>query len=141
MLSSTPKCLMVAVIVFSLSLMPALASFIYLVSGEVETSGEEPMLTKTGTLTLDNREPFPLEDAQAVLAESDAYSIVDGVVDFPTVGAGTSVESADTYAIEIDVSAESSPSVILSWSLQYDLDGDHHEVEVTTVMHVAEYGE
>ena len=120
-----------------------LASSVFMEVSTVMTFGEEPAITKTGTLTINNEEGGTIENARAALQESDEgyYTIVDGLVEFPSVDAGASLESTDTFSVTVDTSGEHSRSVGTRWLLDFDLGGEHHQVLLHLVLDVPEMDE
>lgn len=121
-------------------LLPVFAGGVVLEVGTIQTSGEAPLLTKTGTLRIDNNEAEAMENITATLQEADAgaYTIIDGVVATPAVEANASLESTDTFAVQVDTSTGASPNVPLKWRLEFDRSGEHHQVTVFVILHVPE---
>jgi hypothetical protein len=128
------------VIVATLVVLPAFGGVVALGTGTVQTSGEAPLLTKTGTLRFDNREDGIIENVRATLqaAEADPYTIVDSDVQLARLEAGATVESTDTFAVQVDLSAIRTRNVPLNWLLEFDLEGVHHQVSLRTILEVSE---
>lgn len=124
-------------LVIAVGLLPAFASGVYLHTGTVDTDGEPPLITKTGTLLLENELGAAIEEVQANLNESEEYQIVDGQVVFPTIPDGESAEPEDSYTVEIDTTS-GSQSVPLSWTLTFRLQGETEERRLVTMLHVEE---
>ncbi len=75
------------------------------------------------TMTLNNNSKNDVVNAMVELLEaSDNISIMDGTVSFASIGAGQSVESDDTFALQIDRSIPIDATVI-SWRASYQLAG------------------
>ena len=54
------------------------------------------------------------------------------------VGAGASVESVETFAVQVDTSYEFTRSVPLVWLLDFDVAGEHLQLRTPVILDVPE---
>jgi hypothetical protein len=133
-------CLPLAALVVAV---PLAAAEFSLETGSVTTSGIAPDLTKTATLKITNGFKQPIENVVATLEEPEgaAYSVIEGTVEVPLIGVGETVESADTFSVEVDVSNEISRHVPMRWLVEFELDGESRQLRTPSILVVVEMDE